>query len=239
MLVDLLQHEVAVLSFLRRRCGQLALADPAVDAVAVDVDDAHRSAANLCDVPLLEEHKAARHGQQRRDVRCNEILLDAEPYDHRTTLSRENQAVRIALAHHRQRVGALEFGHHGAHGVEKIAGGLELMVDAVRDDLRIGLRAEGVAGALQLRTQLLVVFDDAVMHDRQAARHVRVCVALARHAVRGPTRVCDADPAVERRTVERILQRLHFANHAYARQVIGIVHDGHAGRVIAAILEPS
>ena len=45
--------------------------------------------------------------------------------------------------------------------------------------------------------------------------------------------------AVERRAVERVLQRLNLADHAQAREVMRIVHDGDAGRVIAAILEPS
>ena len=88
-------------------------------------------------------------------------------------------------------------------------------MNAVRDDLGIGLRAESVAGALQLGAQRLMVFDDAVVHDREAVpRGVRVCVALTRHPMRRPTRVSDADPAVERRTIERILQRLNFADHA-------------------------
>ena len=116
--VNLLRHEVAVLSFLRRVRGQLALADATIHAVACAVDDAHRGAADLCDVSLLEKDKPARHGQQRRNVRGNEIFVDAEPYDHRTSLSRENQAVRIAFAHHGKRVGALEHGDHRSHRVE-------------------------------------------------------------------------------------------------------------------------
>ncbi len=41
-------------------------------------------------------------------------------------------------------------------------------MDAVRHDLGVGLRGELVAAALQLRAQLLVILDDAVVDDRQA-----------------------------------------------------------------------
>ena len=43
---------------------------------------------------------------------------------------------------------------------------------------------------------------------------------------------------MERRTVERILQRLNLADRAQARQVMGIIDDGDAGGVIAPILQP-
>ena len=38
--------------------------------------------------------------------------------------------------------------------------------------------------------------------------------------------------------VERILQRLNLADRAQARQVVGAIEDGDAGRVVAPILEP-
>src|SRR2546429_5057390 len=42
------------------------------------------------------------------------------------------------------------------------------IVDAVGDDLGVGLGGEPVAAALEIGTQLLVVLDDAVVHDREA-----------------------------------------------------------------------
>ena len=45
-------------------------------------------AANLGDVAFLEEHEAARHRQQRRDVRGDEVLADAEADDDRATAAR-------------------------------------------------------------------------------------------------------------------------------------------------------
>jgi hypothetical protein len=81
-----------------------------------------------------------------------------------------------------------------------------VVVDAVRDDLGVGLRGELVALALGLVAKLLVVLDDAVVDDRDAVlRDVRVRVSLARYAVRGPAGVCDAEAPVRRIGVERVL----------------------------------
>src|SRR5277367_652713 len=112
------------------------------------------------------------------------------------------------------------------------------MVNAVRDDLRVGLGAERVALTLELRAQLLVILDDTVVYDRETvSRDVRVGIALARHAVRGPARVCDTERAVAGRAVERILQRLNFAKRPQAGQVLGIIDDGDARGVVASILQ--
>src|SRR3984957_14010005 len=114
-----------------------------------------------------------------------------------------------------------------------------MLVNTVRDDLRVGLRTDPVSVTIEFGAQRLVIFDDAVMHDREAVvRDVWVRVALAGHAVRGPTRVRDAERPMARREVERILQRLNLANRAQASQVMGIVHDGDARGVVTPILQP-
>ena len=55
-----------------------------------------------------------------------------------------------------------------------------MMVNAVRDNLGIGLGGEDVSGRSSSCAQLLVVLDDAVVDDGKAVqRNVRVRVALA------------------------------------------------------------
>ena len=122
----------------------------------------------------------------------------AEADHDRAARAREHDAVGVFLRHHRERVRAFELRDRRAHGLEQVARCLQVIVDAVRDDFGVGLGRELVAG-LQLVAQLLVVLDDAVVHERDAvARDVRMGVALARHAVRGPARVRDAEVPVRR-----------------------------------------
>src|SRR5580692_4693207 len=67
---------------------------------------------------------------------------------------------------------------------------------------------------------------------------MRMGIALAGHAVRGPTRMGDANPADDRHLRQRLLERPYFADGAQALQMAAAVEHGHAGRVIAAVLEP-
>jgi hypothetical protein len=81
-----------------------------------------------------------------------------------------------------------------------------------------------------------MVLDDAVVHDGQVARHMRVGVALGRGTVRGPARMGDAGGAAD---VLRIGQRRelgHAARRADSLHGAAIDH-GDAGRVVASILQ--
>ena len=97
LLVDFLEHEVAVLALLRRIGGQLALAHRALGGVAVLVEHLDGRAADVGDVAFFEEHEAARDRQQRGDVRGDEVLADAEADDDRATFAREDDALRLVL----------------------------------------------------------------------------------------------------------------------------------------------
>src|ERR1700741_728204 len=64
-------------------------------------------------------------------------------------------------------------------------------------------------------------------------------VAFGGHAVRRPARVRDADLAVRRARVDRVLQHLHLADGAQALEPGRAVQDRDAGGVVAAIFEPA
>ena len=61
------------------------------------------------------------------------------------------------------------------------------------DDLGIRVRGKFVSPGLKPCADLLMVLDDAVVHDRDAARHMGVRVAFQRCAVGRPSRVGDAE----------------------------------------------
>ena len=109
------------------------------------IEDADRLAAHFGDVAFLEELEAARHRQQCRRVRGDEVLVLAMADHHRAAHAREDQPVRLRLAQHHQRVGAFKLGDRGAHGLEQVAQRSHVVVDAVRDDLGVGLGRELVA----------------------------------------------------------------------------------------------
>ncbi len=187
---------MAVLAFFRRVRGQLAFANDALDRVAVLVDDADRLAPDLRHVAFLEEYKTAGDRQQRGHVRGHEVLLDPQTDDHRAAFAGENQTFRVMLADNGKRVGSFELGHRGSNRLEQVLHGLQVEVNAVRNDLGIGLRGELVPGAFQLLAQLLVILDDSVVHDGEAVpRDVRMGVALARYPMCRPACVGNSDLA--------------------------------------------
>ena len=150
--------------------------------------------------------------------------------DDRATFAREDDALRLFFANYRERVRALELGHGGAHGPEEILLRLQVVVNAVRDHLGIGLRREVVTELLELATQFFVIFDDPVVDDGQpVVRDVRVRVALGRNAVRGPARVRDAYLAMRGVCFDCVLQHLDLADRAQALELGGAVEDRDAG----------
>src|SRR5690606_24703323 len=86
--------------------------------------------------------------------------------------------------------------------------------------------------------QHFVVLDDAVVHDCEiAAGDMRVRIRLARHAMRRPAGVGDAERRAQRLLIERVLKLLHLAETAQPLE-LAVAQHGEAGRVVASILEP-
>ena len=83
LLVDLLQHVVWILALLGRVGRQLAVLCGALDRPAGSVGDPHAVTAHLGDVALLHEDEATGDGQQRGNVRGDEVLVPAETDDDR------------------------------------------------------------------------------------------------------------------------------------------------------------
>jgi hypothetical protein len=206
--------------------------------VAFAVEDAHALTADLRDVAFVQENELTRHGQQRRDVRGHEVLVVADADHDRAARAREHDRLGRILREHGERVRTFELRDGGTHRAEQVAELLLVIVNAMRDHLGIGLRRELVAELGELVAQLLVILDDAVVHDRDAvARDVRMGVALGRYAVRCPARVRDAQMTVDRRFVQRVLEHPDLAHGAQATHLAAAIQDGDAGRVVAAVFQ--
>src|SRR5690606_22008275 len=86
---------------------------------------------------------------------------------------------------------------------------------------------------------LLVVLDDAVVHQRHAVADVRVRVGLGDATVRGPAGVADAQVRAEFLGLRGRLHLRHAPGAAHAADVAPgtVVDHGDAGRVVTAVLE--
>ena len=108
------------------------------------------------------------------------------------------------------------------------------------DGLGIGLRFELVAVRLKAGAQLLVVFDDAVVHncDLALAAEMRMRVAVGRLAVSRPAGVADAAGAVERCLVlaDFCFEVCNAAARLYDTQTV-LRKCSNTGGVIAAVFQ--
>ena len=114
----------------------------------------------------------------------------------------------------------------------------QLVGDDVDDRLGVGVALEHVALGGELGLELAEVLDDAVVHDRDLAVHVRMRVALGGTPVRRPARVADAGVTLQRLLQQAAFEVAQLALGAAALEV-AVLDGGDAGRIIAAILEPA
>ncbi len=128
-------------------------------------------------------------------------------------------------------------------------------VDQVDDGFGVGLAAEVVAARQQLGAQRFMVFDDAVVHQGDAAgplgavvgvrahAEVRVRVGHRRRAMRGPAGVGDAGQALQpfgfalRRQVGHARDAAGAPQRTGRRAQAGTVHR-HAAGVVATVFQP-
>jgi hypothetical protein len=109
----------------------------------------------------------------------------------------------------------------------------------VYHNLCIGLRGELPALCFQFPTKVTIVFDDPVVDDSDSTSNAKVGmgVTLARFTVSRPTGVSDADLASDGVSFDHLLQSRQFPNLSSDGDVPTALHDGQAGRVVAAILQ--
>ena len=145
-----------------------------------------------------------RHGIAGQKI-FGTVLAHAQ--DQRRPGTRTNHAVWLVAGDHCDSVGALQLQHRGLDRFKQVT--VVQAVDQMRDHLGVGLARKDIAAGLQRGAQCIVVFDDAVVHERHACRlgavdalactvaEMRVRVVHDGRAVRRPTRVGDAGSAFD------------------------------------------
>ncbi|MPM15727.1 hypothetical protein SDC9_62099 [bioreactor metagenome] len=239
LLEDLLAHEPVETALLGG--GQIP-----VDVVALglgrlagEVGHLHPVGGDLHHRVLAEFEGLAGVLDERGDIGGEEVLPLAQADDQRGVAAGGDHPVGRPGVDGDQGEGALEPVDDGVQGVEQGRPLGDLDTEQLRGDLGVGLGAEGDALGGQLGAQLGEVLDDAVVHDGDPAvlGQVRVRVAVGGGAVGGPAGVADAGAGLR----QRVLVQGHLEVQQLAGLLLGgdppVGHDGHTGRVVAAVLE--
>ena len=198
LLGDFLGHEVGVAAERGRRGVPVDVYGRGnVDLGALGVED--RDPPPLLqpsELAVLKLDDMRGDACERRDVRGGIRPLRGRGDHERGPVPRAHNLARRVGAHHGKRPRALEAAHRVADGPHEVAGGgtRPSVLDEVGDYLGVGLGDERVTTSLQIRPQLAVVLDDAVVNDGDApaAVPVRMGVAVGRRPVRRPARMRDA-----------------------------------------------
>ena len=196
LLIDLLEHIVAIFTPFHRIHRQTGFLDRALHTLAVPVVDDDAETADLGDVPLFQEQELLRHRQQGEYIGGDEVLTYAQTDHQRTAMAGGDQTVGFLFTDHPQGIGPVQGPGGIAYRGQQIHPGLELVVDSMHDDFGIGLGGEAVAGLSLRLPQDLVIFDDAVVHDRHVLlADVRVGITHRRFTMGRPTGMGDTDLA--------------------------------------------
>ena len=234
--MDLLEHEVLVALLL---CRDRVPGNPLHRALHRGtrlVENADPLAPQNRAVAIHREDHIPRVRHDGRHVACRELLAFANAQYQRRGLPRGYDLVRIAAVEHHQRIGATDERDGETHGLVQRPKRTAMLRNQLRRNLRIGLRLKHRAARHQLRPELRVVLDDAVVHQHNVAHPMGVRVLLNRTPVRRPARVRDAYCPHHRSRHEGPLQVGQFALRPHPDQLLAVV-DGEACRVVAAVLQ--
>lgn len=199
LLEDFLLHEVSVGAELHgARIGvhdlnrTLGLAEVALLRALVDLP---RIGTDVDDVALDDVHDALGDTADSHSVGCDEVFAVAQAKHHGRALTSRHDAVRLVGRNDGDGIAALELPDGRLNGLKQIA--VIAVVDQMRDDFRIRLARKLVALGLEAAADLLVIFDDAVVHQGNVVIGDQwMRVANFRRAVGRPARVGDPGGAV-------------------------------------------
>ena len=202
-------------------------------AAVRDLDGILRDDGELA---IVEDVRAARAHDDSRDIRRDEVFALTDADDERVVLFRADELVRLSLAHEDERVRAFDAVQHFADRRDEIA--VVDLFEKMSDDFRIRLRLEDMALLDELFFQSQIVLDDAVVHDDEVARAVRMRmrIAIRRTAVRCPARMADAHRALRHVILDFVAQRREAADTLLDANLAAVI-DSDAGRIVATVLE--
>jgi len=214
----------------------LDVVDGALLLHRIAVEDAVAVRRQHRDVTVLQIDDRPRVPHDRTGVGGDEVLAVADAEQHRRPVPRHHDLAGLGLPRDRQAVGP--FDRRERHDEALLEGGTLGVFDQVGEDFGVGLGGEAMARRLEPHPQDVGILHNAVVHQRDLASAVRVGMRIdvRRRAMRRPARMRDAARPKHRLTREQIGEALDPAREFPGLDAASIL-QGHAGRVVAAILE--
>jgi len=239
LLGDLLGHEGVVAALGHRIRGDFDRLEGHRDRNPGEGRHRHALGRHVRDLAIGEEHHLGRMRQQSRHVGGDHRLAAPAPDQERRSAPHRDDPPGFVGAEHREGELAFQFRHRRDHRSEQVASSFLVFGDELRNHLGVGLRREHVPGGLQFLAQIIVVFDDPVMHhrDRSLVVQVRMAVDLIRRPVRRPARVADAAMTAQGGGLEQCRQAVELARRLAQAEASGVLHH-HPRRIVTAVFQP-
>ena len=233
LLVDFLEHEVAVIALFNQRRRHAGNRDLAGHRIIVDIENLRALAREHDPIAFLEIGNPLGQRRERECIGAEKGFAIAIADHKGGAESRADEQVGILAEGDCQRKGAAQARQDQLYRILGRQPRLDVLADQMGHDFGIGLAFELPPTRLQLFAQRFEVFDDTVVHQRG----MRMRVDRVGHAVRRPARVCDA--CVARRGIGRKNAREidQLALRTAADQ-LGMLDGAQACGIIAAILHP-
>ena len=175
----------------------------------------------------------------RGGVRSQEKLVLANPNDQRAALSGRDEHFWVLQGHDHNGISAHNFCEGQPYRFVNSTVFVFLDVfDKVDEDLSIGIALESMAFVYQVLLEGGIIFDNAVVDDRQlfCGRVVGVCVAIGRLPMRCPAGVPHPDMAFQVKAFERGLQFGHPS--PFFVYVEAAIHQCDPRTVVTTVLKP-
>ena len=212
---NFLEHEMRESALRYGVCVKFHVLDFALHFVAAHVHDRVTAILDLHDVVVVQIDDLLRVVDDGRNV-TGEIKVTVVPdtENERASATCANQDVRFFVADDpetERTFDLLERLEHGGLQIAVVIAGYE-----VGDDFRIGFGLEFDTFRNELRLEACVVFDNAVVDNRNFSvkARVRVRVGFGGGAVGGPARVGDTDGTLDGATLQFVFERFDFSGGA-------------------------
>ena len=241
LLEDLLEHEVGIAALFRGGNVPVDVAVSLFDGVHLIVEEADALRRQNGDLPVLHIDDIAGMGDNGRHVRGNEVLPFPAADDEGAVFPGRNQGVGIVGADDAEGVGAFDPPQHPAHSLQHIVALVIMELQQLGHHLRVCIRLEHNAMAQKLLLDLHIVFNDAVMHQRDPAvlADMGMGVDVIRFAVGSPAGMADAQrPFHIGAAVDHVGKHLKSALGLAYLKALGLRPHRHTGGIVPPVFHP-